>query len=928
MSALPNVGELVSTPLGNLVYHLLLLLAIEAALAMAWGEWRRDPRERSQRLLFAFVGITLVRVLYVVAALVVRAGWLSPEVLLPPLERFVDTVSIGFLGWAFMSSTRGGARSWDLVFGANLVLGVGVCGVFTVLWSQALVAGSALGYNDYWQSTVWSLWQMGLILLTALAVVRGQQEGWGTALLAMVFLLCGQILQILYPDTAASHLPVWERLANLMAYPLIAVSVYQRIVAGLRVQSRQLEDISQASMDQLKSLLYLFETSQRMSSSLDLPTVLENAVQGVARALDADQCAIAFPSDADPSQLRLAAIYNPTRRARTESATFPLEYQLVLQQAMRRRKYVLDEGSDNVQLRVLFSLLGSNQPGPLLVQPLLSNGETIGAIIVGNGRSQRPFTPNEAKLCQSMAQQIVSAIENTRRYRKAQDKIAEMTATREAAHWASQRVESQVQDLGNQLVRAEAEIDALRQARDALEIKLVSSRAETDTLTRRLATLENDLALQQPDGEGGMQSMLPRLATGLLLADGDGRVRLANAVAERLLLRKQGELRGMDLQSISDDPGWRRAVGAAIAGETVRSTLHTGAGILLCDLAPLTGPGDVPGQRQGLVVALQDLSSEAEAGLDPQEAMAAMAEELRTPMTTIVGYADLLLSEAMGGVGEAQRKFLLRIKSGAEQAVRMLQELTREADTERLEEDSQPPSEHLPALSTGGETAGDDDGESGAARDAQNSSASQGQSWRLSPQRRRLRVNKLVEQTVAASRHRLRDKTLSLDLDLADDLPAVDADPVHLQQILSRLVSNACLASPVGGRIELLAVPSSAGGPANGQETSQEREGGYVIISVKDSGGGLSEDARDRIFERTRPRQTPRGLGESGAGLAQARAWAEDEGGDLWVETETGVGTTFHFALPVDRQKARSLVDPSGDEVPSIKGQHSRRRVS
>lgn len=914
MSALPNVGEIVSTSLGNLVYHLLLLLAIEAGLAMAWGEWRRDPRERTQRLLFAFVGITLVRACYVVAALVVRAGWLSPDVLLPPLERCVDTASVGFLGWAFMPPARHGARSWDLAFGANFILTVAVCGVFTVLWAQALAAGFTLGYNAYWQSMVWSVWQMGLALLTALGLIRGQQAGWGTAFLAMVLISGAQILQIVYPPTAAPNLPLWERLANLVAYPLITVSIYQRILAGLRVQSRQLEDISQASMDQLKSLLYLFETSQRMSSSLDLPTVLDNAVQGVARALDADQCAIAFPSEEDPSQLRLAAIYNPTRRARTESATFPLEYQLVLQQAMRRRKYVLDEGSDNVQLRVLFNLLGSSQPGPVLVQPLLSNGETIGAIIVGNGRSQRPFTPNEAKLCQSMAQQIVTAIENTRRYRTAQDKIAEMTATRDASQRASQRVESQIQELSRQVAGADAEIDALRQARDALEIKLVSSRAETDTLTRRLATLENDLAYQQDDEAGGVMAMLPRLAAGILVADAEGRIRMSNAVAERLLQRNQGGLQGRELQSITDDTGWHRAVESAAAGETVRLTLHTETGILLCDLAPLTGPTGTRGQAEGLVVALQDLSPGADAELDPRETISAIAEELRTPMTTILGYADLLLSEAMGGVGEAQRKFLLRIKSGAEQAVRMVNDLSRKSGGERLEEGFRSASRTLPNHSTGDEPDGDDNARPGRASASQNSSTNHGQAWRISPRKRRLGVGKLVEQTAAISRERLGDKTITLDLDLADDLPAVEVDPVHVQQILSRLLSNACLASPVGGRIQLLASRSSVGGPANGREGRDEREGEYIIISVKDSGGGLSEDALGRVFERTRPRQTPTGLGESGAGLAQAKAWAEDHGGGLWVEIEDGVGTTFNFALPVDGQKARPLLDPSVDD--------------
>ena len=228
--------------------------------------------------------------------------------------------------------------------------------------------------------------------------------------------------------TTTPHLPVWERLANLIAYPLIAVAVYQHVVAGLRVHSRQLQDISQASLDQIKSLLFLFEASQKMSGSLDLTKVLDDAVQGVARALDADQCAIAFLEEGGAGQMRLAAIHNPSRKGRGESVAFPLEYQLTVQQAMRRKKHIIVEESDNVQLKVLFALLGSSEIGPLLVQPLVMDGDAIGAIIVGNSRSRRPFAPNEAKLCQSMAEQLVGAIQNARRFEAAQEQIRETQA--------------------------------------------------------------------------------------------------------------------------------------------------------------------------------------------------------------------------------------------------------------------------------------------------------------------------------------------------------------------------------------------------------------------------------------------------------------------------------------------------------------------
>ena len=99
-----EVSEILSSPLGSLVYHLLLLLAIEAVLGMAWEEWRRTRRAPAQRLLIGFGGLLLVRLAYVVAALLAMAGWADRITLLPPLERFADTASLALLAiaWPFM----------------------------------------------------------------------------------------------------------------------------------------------------------------------------------------------------------------------------------------------------------------------------------------------------------------------------------------------------------------------------------------------------------------------------------------------------------------------------------------------------------------------------------------------------------------------------------------------------------------------------------------------------------------------------------------------------------------------------------------------------------------------------------------------------------------------------------------------------------
>ncbi len=883
MTVLSEASRILSTPEGGLVYYLLVLWAILAGLAMAWGETRRARTEHAQRVLLALAGMALGYLLYALAALLASIGLIDQVAVLPPLERFANVASIGLLAWAFMPSTKRGSRLWDWALGLNLVFAVGAWLSFTYLWSQAWAGNSALNYNTYWQSSVWTVWHAVMVLVAGVAVVRSQREGWGTLLVALAIALVGGVLQWIAPDDVF-HLPLWQRLANLLFYPLVAVGLYQDIVVGAQVRSRELEDISQASLDQIQSLLSLLDASQQASGSLDLDTVLDSAVRGIARVLNADQCAIVFPEEEDSGTMRLVAIYNPIRQGRGESVTFPLDYQLTVQQAMRRKKAIRVEESENVQLKVLFALLGSGETGPLLVQPLLTRKEAIGAIIAGNSRSRRPFTANEAKLCQSLAQQVASGIQNARLYGVAQDQIRTLNEANIEARRALQEAKAQNQELIDRLAGYSAEISELeqleetaRETRDVLALRLARSQAEIDALSEKVA----DLSLELSQAGAGTQTESRRakeelagldaqhpvtdqpadpfgavvrgMTAGVLVTDAHRAIQEANLAAELLLNMSSDELQGLELEEISVHERWLEAVAAASEGKSVRLMMQAGAKALMCDLAPLHDPEGPPSEMHRLVVILQDVSTALEEPHARLAAAASLVEELRTPITTIINYADLLLSEAVGILGTAQRKFLTRIKAGAERLAQMTNELTRQTGAD--------------------------------------------EQW-LTPRRQLVDVGDLIETTLAWSCSRLEDREIDLELDLAEDLPAIKADPDSLQRVLANLLSNACLATSAGGRVRV-AVAQSPAFPLPDGEFAVNGDG-FVIVSISDSGDGLSEEALNQVFDQSRPSQTPPGLGESGAGMALVRALVEAHGGRLWVETEQGVGTTFSFALPVN----------------------------
>jgi len=125
-----------------------------------------------------------------------------------------------------------------------------------------------------------------------------------------------------------------------------------------------------------------------------------------------------------------------------------------------------------------------------------------------------------------------------------------------------------------------------------------------------------------------------------------------------------------------------------------------------------------------------------------------------------------------------------------------------------------------------------------------------------------------------------------LTADVRNDLPAVQADPDRVSQVLRNLLINALRHTPSGDSVTVTAVAV----------------GGEVEIAVTDTGEGISSDDLPHIFERFW-RGDPARLrtGGTGLGLSVARSLVEAQGGRIWAESEPGQGSVFRFTLPVAR---------------------------
>jgi signal transduction histidine kinase len=222
-------------------------------------------------------------------------------------------------------------------------------------------------------------------------------------------------------------------------------------------------------------------------------------------------------------------------------------------------------------------------------------------------------------------------------------------------------------------------------------------------------------------------------------------------------------------------------------------------------------------------------------------------------MTSIVGYVDLLLSESAGILGEMQRKFLQRVSTNTSRLASMLDDLTR-----------------ITALDTGqfmlvGQTVD---------------------------------LIGMIEDAITASASQFREKGLTVNLSLSDDVPLVTADQDAMSQIIGQLLTNAYLASPPHTEISITARRQQVNVSANGGQESADG----LFVSIEDRGGGIPLEDQARVFSRKYKADNPliQGLGDTGVGLAIAKALVEAHGGRLWLESRDGVGSAFNFVLPFE----------------------------
>lgn len=231
-----------------------------------------------------------------------------------------------------------------------------------------------------------------------------------------------------------------------------------------------------------------------------------------------------------------------------------------------------------------------------------------------------------------------------------------------------------------------------------------------------------------------------------------------------------------------------------------------------------------------------------------------MSHELREPLTNIIGFSRLMLKGLDGDLNDQQRKDVKIIHANSQHLLGLINDLL---DISQIE------------------------------------------AGLMELHFQDLDLSEMINSVMATASALVRDKDVNLTQEIAPDLPRVRADVTRIRQVLLKLLTNAANFTDQGS----ITVRAWS-------------EDDRVLVSVSDTGSGIPPEDQERIFERFEQGRLEDGRRPEGAGLglALSKEFVSMHGGEIWVESEVGRGSTFTFGLPVGPEHGEALDEARAGE--------------
>jgi two-component system NtrC family sensor kinase len=342
--------------------------------------------------------------------------------------------------------------------------------------------------------------------------------------------------------------------------------------------------------------------------------------------------------------------------------------------------------------------------------------------------------------------------------------------------------------------------------------------------------IENARLYSRTEAERGqLDTILKQTEDGVIVVDQENRLILMNPTARAAFGTSGQDVSGKELGEVVRHPDVRDL----FSGKGRRGEIKLDDGrVFNAHLTPIEGVGRA--------VVMQDITRLKELDRIKSEFVQAVSHDLRSPLTAILGYVELI--GRSGPVTAQQQEFIKRVQFSVQSITSLITDLL---DLGRIEAgfDAQKEETHLA----------------------------------------------LVMRYAADGMHaRAELKHQTLQVEVPDDLPRVFGNPPRLRQMLSNLMDNAIKYTPPGGQVFVRA----------------RVENDLIIVTVSDSGVGIPASDQpyifDKFFRASNARQDYSG---TGLGLSIVKSIVENHDGRIWVDSAPDKGTTFTIVLPPHNEK-------------------------
>jgi hypothetical protein len=421
---------LLTTNPGSLAYNLVVAFSIVAGLLSTLYLWRNNPAPQIDRIARRMsLGLSLLLIFRMALFLSAGLAWqqlISLELVLPPLERGVDILSLLVIIWLWAFPEP------DLLIDlAAVILGLVIL-IFTLTGMMVgLTLGAAQAFNASTLDLYFQIAAVGLAVFGVIILSIRRPQSWTIGLVMIVVLGAGHLIQLL--AAGEGDYPGAVRLSQMIAYPLL-LALPGRLAAytaqGLSIDSRGIQpaNMNSSHTDAIDPRVQGLVLDWIMAE--DPRQAGESLAATLAQDLQADVCLFLWPPNA---QGRVEAHYGYDVLHHQAIPDFSLEskslpvFMLAFQQGQALR---LPSNSTAPDLRELASALSYKRPGPLLSVPVLADdGRPVLQVVMLSPFSGRRWQAEDEDRLASMAEPLAHILQRNRHIVEIQDELNQANQT-------------------------------------------------------------------------------------------------------------------------------------------------------------------------------------------------------------------------------------------------------------------------------------------------------------------------------------------------------------------------------------------------------------------------------------------------------------------------------------------------------------------